>query len=334
MDVTNMPSSFGLPQPDKRGAKRKDSGEREDADPKQHKISEVLSQRIRQSTPAKTPKIRNITPKKPPNVSKIKQAVHGVSDSRAKQKLFTSNEPENRGVFLCTNERGSKEVIDALRLLPARGNVGMGVSGLYNLELFLARSDQGIQYWIVSDPAPEVQAFWFAMQGAFLSAQSLDDVFQKVHSEIIAAPSLFFTKRFMENNGWTNENFSQIIARDLQECKNRLETSSSYDFHKLQSLVIHGLIIQSLDLVNPDEVQSIQRAMQEKGLVLDTLYTSNVGLVIPEESLATMDQNVASLRSTQQAYLIDALPKTSHGYLPAYDPMAKIAAHVEQRLTL
>src|SRR5579883_2479170 len=64
-------------------------------------------------------------------------------------------------VWAVTNEKGQKEVFEALAKEPSRGNAVFGCSGTYLLNL--AAACEGIEYIAVFDVSQKVKELWEAL---------------------------------------------------------------------------------------------------------------------------------------------------------------------------
>lgn len=227
---------------------------------------------------------------------------------------MTTHAPLNRGVFLVTNEVGSDANVEHMRALPARGNVGLGVSSLFNLELFVARFAQGVTHWVMIDPAPEVQHFWKSLQAAFKNAHDLDAVFAQLAAEMQANRGEFFTAAFLIRSGLSCiDDYKEWLTANLQEAHLRLKAAmQEMRFEKLKDLILNHLTLMPTDLASEKSVRQLGSYLCEHGHLIDTVYASNVYVCLPQDALKDFRDQIDFLRTLaddKTSYLLEALPK-------------------------
>lgn len=230
--------------------------------------------------------------------------------------VFATRDFENRGVFILTNERNNQETVAKMHKMPPRGNVGVGVSALFNMELFLARAHHGISHWVIVDPAIEVRNFWVTFIDSFARANSLRSAIHAVRRAMIEHRTLFFTEYHLLANGLLEEDvYEECVTHALARAQEQIMCAmGNIDFEKLRNLVSTGILLLPTDLADPNAIEALKQWLFERGFTIDTIYASNVDVHVPTLSIETFRKNLESLRccSIEPSYVIQALPKTDH----------------------
>lgn len=221
-----------------------------------------------------------------------------------------------RGVYLTCNENEQATTLERMCKLHARGNTGIGTSALFNLSLFLARHKQGVKDWILVDPAPEVQKFWLTLKDIFKRAANLEEAFETLEEAMLANPSDYFTDSFLRMRRVdTAHGYGRWLAMKLSQAKEELRVAQGKTpFDELKVLVSEHLLLIPTDLTSRDEVRVLAEYISARKMRLDTLYVSNINMVLNEHELQFYRSCVANLRwqsgVTKPAYLVEAGPSS------------------------
>lgn len=242
--------------------------------------------------------------------------------------LYTTKEPDIRAAYIVTNELNADEVLQEMARKEARGDVGIGVSGFYNLRLFAARS-KSVTRWIIVDPAPEVQAFWHLAKEVFQTSDNLLSAFETLSEALTCNRGHYYSPKFQLINGLEgHSDFCQWLHTQLSKARREFESLPDCDFACLRDLTARISLFPT-DLANEQAVQSLIAHLEAQGLRVDTLYISNIDLCLPQaavEGFRALTQRLRRQHEEKPAYLIEAHGR--HGK----DGIARSDTRVSQRI--
>ncbi len=239
---------------------------------------------------------------KPSNKSIFSQEFDGFEASQS-----MSGKLQERGmwgIYFWTNETFSG-TLTQLKKLPPKGDTIIGVSGLFNLALYLARENKGIKYVVNIDPAECYPIFWELVEKAFKKANSPIELEKILVPALDAAKNkLFAERRYLvhlsdfKEKGQFAQMFSILYNTIFQ---------SQEQFNKLKSLFSENRFVHiPVDLADANKATALKKRLEEHGHAPDIFYFSNV-----EEYMGTLQhqiflKNIEILSSNKTAHILDS----------------------------
>lgn len=209
-----------------------------------------------------------------------------------------TNFPAHGGVFFTSNEFNFVNTLLDLRETPPIGNTLIGVSGLFNFELFLAREGKGVKYFISIDPDPSYREFWSEAKQAFSDAKTSDEFIRTFTQRLRARYEEFTPKiRRSINTPDVYQDWMDILENNY--LPKVFDSAEKYD--SVRRLFTEDRFVHfPINLAGDNEhAATLTRRMEENDLIPDTVYISNVENVISESKEDAFENNVSGLSQSE-----------------------------------
>lgn len=204
------------------------------------------------------------------------------------------------GVFITSNEKGSKKTLAVAQKSKGFGNTALIVSGFFGLDLVAKRN--GIQRIIAIDVAPSVEAFWRYTAQIIEGCESRDMFIRNFIISLSAQQEVYFGPIIRSHGDsiktWKQSAISSVLTKITDDPNFWLNNDKSYA--KIRKIfVTKGFIFKRMSLTDDSQVIHLCTALSKvKNIFLDIIYHSNIYHILKTPSqVESFDNNIQRLRS-------------------------------------
>lgn len=187
-------------------------------------------------------------------------------------------------VYVTTNELNHDDVLVSLKKVAAIGNLIIGTSGFCTLNLASVRKE--VNYILIGDPSAAAKLFWENMASIIRESKDRLDCVKKVQKNLMRKRHYYFTD---PAKVWAQE-----YSNDIKAPSSWLYDDERYE--KIKNIFVrYAFAFCLLDFTDTEACLEISEIHRRNGLVVDTIYTSNIHSFIEADKFASYERSLECL---------------------------------------
>lgn len=229
----------------------------------------------------------------------LKNTINTLPNRSINNKTFQDGE-----AFITTNELSHAEIVEQLSSLPPQGNTLVGVSVLCNLNLAAAR--EHIEKVIILDVSYQSSNFIANFEEIILSCETKEKCLQALTFHL----NTYYIPHYTDRLESPSERFQLMLSKHISALsKNESFLRSDASYEKIRKLFQSGSVaFKQIDLTDRGSCSAIKAVMDTEGLIVDTLYVSNIEEYLPQDKMLPFYDFIKTV-THEGSYLVHTKPR-------------------------
>jgi hypothetical protein len=228
--------------------------------------------------------------------------------------------PNDETLFLTTTEENLARILGIMGREPLVGDVMMGVSGFYTLNVAAVRAQnngQKIPYLLLVDCSTRVEKFWIKMQEIMQEAKTPQDVSLKILDFASSNPEEFWKPSHSNNSQCVKEASRKRAYTDVNNLALEIESGTSWlssqeKFETIKQIFKDRFAFVRLDFFDGKSVRALCSRISQLNFKFDSIYLSNMREHAEiDRNLPGFHESLKELKSviTDKTLFIDTKPR-------------------------